>query len=227
MKKLLTIIIILGAGVTLLAQEKDIRVLADFTKVDVGQAIRLTLVPGSKNEAEVKAGANISLQDVETEVRGSRLRIKILGSHQGSTRVTITLTYKSLSGLTISSAASVTTRGPIKADELEVEVTSAADARLEVEVKQLDVEVSSAADLTLHGKAVAQRVSVASAGKYDGDELTCEKVNVKVSSAGSARVSSHKELEAEANSGGTIKYRGNPEQVYVNTSSGGNIEKIN
>ncbi len=226
MKKILPIIIVIASVNMLFAQEHDRRVLPAFSKVSVGEAISLTLVPGDKNEAKVSVKGNISLPDVETSVHGSWLRIRITGSHRGNTEVAIVLTYKSLAELNISSAASVKTKGPVKATDLTIEVSSAADADLEILTKELTVEVSSAANLTLAGSTVTQEVSVSSAAEYDGADLACEMADVTVSSAGSARIAASRELKAEANSGGTIKYSGTPQKVYVNTSSGGDIDKV-
>ncbi|MEN8247323.1 MAG: head GIN domain-containing protein [Bacteroidota bacterium] len=206
------------------AQETETRQLNDFTEVSVGEAVKLTLVKGSKNEAKITS-SNIDLRDIETEVSGDRLRIGIDGRHYNNIGVSITLTYKEIDELNVSSAANAKTEGAIKTENFEITVSSAGEANIEIEVKKLKVDVSSAGDLWLKGKAINQMVEVSSAGDYEGFELVCEVAAVRVSSAGSAEVNATKEIEANANSGGSINYKGNPDKVYVNSSSGGSVKK--
>ena len=82
-------------------------------------------------------------------------------------------------------------------------------------------------ELVLEGKASSQRAGVSSAGEYMGYDLDCEETYVRASSAGSARVSASKKIDAKASSAGSVKYKGNPDKVYVNASSGGSAKKAN
>ena len=225
MNKIFVFIIFLtGTTLTVMAQETETRSLSNFSNVSVGEAISVTLIPGNKNEAIVKV-KNIDLEDVETDVSGSRLKIELRGNHRGNIDVEVTLTYKSIEGLSISSAADVVTKGPIKSSSLDISVSSAGNGDLEIIAEAIDVDVSSAGDLTLSGKTGSQRVSVNSAGDYDGYDLDCAEAYVRASSAGSARINASKKIDAKASSGGSVNYKGNPDKVYVNSSSGGDVNK--
>lgn len=218
------LILLASSAMTAFAQESETRSLANFSEVSVGEAISVTLIPGNKNEAVVKV-RNIDLEDVGTDVNGSRLKIELRGNHRGNIDVEVTLTYKSIDGISVSSAADVVTKGAIKSASLDISVSSAANADLDIIAEEIDVDVSSAGDLTLTGKTRSQRVSVNSAGEYDGYDLECAETYVRASSAGSARVNATKKIDAKASSGGSVKYKGNPDKVYVNSSSGGNVNK--
>jgi len=227
MKKL-TAILFLVTAVTISAfsQNTETRSLDNFSAVSVGEAIKLVLIPGNKNEAKIMA-TNVDLDEIETRVFGSRLKIELSGNRYRNIEVEIQLTYKQLEELDVSSAANVTTKGAIKADELEISVSSAGNARLEVEVASIDAEVSSSGDLVLAGKATAQRVNVSSAGEYKSYDLACDDTYARASSAGSARLMASKKIDAKASSAGSIKYKGNPDKVYVSSSSGGSVSKTN
>jgi hypothetical protein len=221
-----TLIIIVALATVVFAQQTETRKLDNFSAISVGEAIELILVPGNKNEAKITAD-NIDLDEIETKVFGSRLKIELAGNRYKNIDVEITLTYKSLEELSVSSAANVTTKGAIRAEEFEVSVSSAGFAGLEVEAKEIDVEVSSSGELELEGRTVSQRVGVSSAGEYKGYDLACEDTYVRASSAGSARVSASKKIDAKASSAGSVKYKGNPDKVYVSSSSGGSTSKSN
>jgi len=207
-------------------QVKESRLLSDFNGISIGEAIHLTLIPGDKNEA-VLTVENIDLADVQTEVRGSNLKIGLEGGRHRNVKVFVSLTYKSIEEISVSSAADVITQGPIKSDAFDISVSSAGSAKLEIDAKEIEVAVSSAGDLSLTGKCISQRIEVSSAGEYNGYELACETSYVRVSSAASAKVVASKQIDAKANSAGSIRYKGNPQKVYVSANSGGHVKKAN
>ena len=221
-----TFILLAGFSLTVLAQNTETRSLDDFNAVGIGEAIKLVLVQGNKNEAKITAH-NVDLDDIETRVSGDKLKIELSGNNYRNIEVEITLTYKNLAELSVSSAANVTTKGPIRSKEHEISVSSAGYARLEVDAQEIEVSVSSSGELVLEGKASSQRAGVSSAGEYMGYDLDCEETYVRASSAGSARVSASKKIDAKASSAGSVKYKGNPDKVYVNASSGGSAKKAN
>ena len=166
MNKLFVFIILLtGSALSVIAQETETRSLSDFSEVTVGEAIKVTLIPGNKNEAVVEV-RNIDLEDVETDVRGNSLKIELSGNRYRDIDVAITLTYKSIEAISVSSAADVVTKGAIKSASLDISVSSAANADLDIVADKIDVDVSSSGELRLSGKSSSQRVSVSSAGDY-------------------------------------------------------------
>jgi hypothetical protein len=226
MKRLLSTLFLSSLLVaTSLAQNSALRKLDAFNSVSIGEAIKLTLVPGNRNEAAIQA-QNVDLDEIRTKVVGNQLKIELSGNRYRNIKVEIILTYKQIEELAVSSAASVVTRGAIRADDLEISVSSAGNARLEVDAGELDISVSSSGELNLSGKAISQRIDVSSAGEYRGFDLNCEKAYVRASSAGSARLAVSKEIDAKASSAGSIKYKGSPDKVYVNSSSGGKTSKV-
>jgi len=208
------------------AQNQETRDLASFSRLSVGEAIKVYLKEGSTESAKIEV-KGIDLDEVLTETSGSKLRIHLERGNHRNVDVKIWLTYVNLEEIDISSAASVQTESVLRADNLKVEASSAGDGKLEVDVNELRVEVSSAADLVISGKAGTQDVSVSSSGSYYAYDLKCEESEVSASSAGSAKVTASKKIDASASSAGSIRYRGNPEKVYVSSSSGGSARKSN
>ncbi len=225
MKKLLFITGLIAINISIsIAQVTETRALEDFSEITVGEAIDLILVPGNKNEARIET-SNIDLEDVRLEVRGNNLKVDLEGTRHRNINVKITLTYKSIEAISISSAASVSTKGAIKSSSLDIDVSTAGNANLEIEASEINIDVTSAGELELKGSTISQRVNVSSAGEYRGYNLNCQDAYVRVSSAGSVRVMATKKIDAKANSAGSVVYKGNPQKVYVNTSSGGSARK--
>jgi len=211
---------------TLEAQNKETRELENFTAVDVSEGIHVSLTKGNKELAIIEA-SGMSLEDVETEVSAGNLTIQLKRNHVRNVDVRINLTYVSLERLEVSSAADVDNSGTIEGEKLDLEVSSAGDAKLNVNVSDLYVEVSSAGDLSLSGSVKIQNISVSSAGKYHAYSLKSEEAYVKASSAGSAYLAVRGKIEATAHSAGKINYQGDPKKVYVSSKSGGNVKKAN
>ena len=90
MKKHFGILILLVvSAMSAIAQNTETRELSSFTELSVGEAINVILVPGSKNEAVIKA-RNIDLDDVETNVSGGRLKIELNGTRHNNIDVEVT-----------------------------------------------------------------------------------------------------------------------------------------
>ena len=225
MKKIIFILlsVVLSATLTY-AQVNETRHFDDFTGVKVGQAIKLKLVPGSENKAVIKAEGDIDAEDIKTDLSAGTLKIGLRGSHR-NVRVEITLTYKNLDKIVAGTAAKISNEKVLKTPELTIEVGTAAEAELVIDVDNLEVEVGQAGELVLSGMAQSQQVEVSTAGEYDGSELETAIVRVEASSAGKARVLARERLTAEASSGATLTYYGNPQKVNLQSNSGGSIRK--
>lgn len=229
MKKVVLIFaIIFICGTTLFSQNREERSLSSFDKLRVGQGIEVTLVKGNEEKAVVEVDG-IDLDDVYTEVMGKTLRIGLenrrFGNYRRNIDVEITLTFKSLRGISASSAANVYSRSVIESDEIFIDVSSAGRVEIEVRSNHVELEASSAADIEIAGKTKTLEVGVSSAGNIRAYELEAEEVDARASSAGSLRCTATRIIDARASSGGSIRYEGNPDKEYTNTSSGGSVRR--
>jgi hypothetical protein len=228
MKKTILIIsiVLLWSSSFVLAQKSETRNLSSFTSISVGEAIDVYLKQGSSESVKVEV-SGIDLDEVLTEVKGDRLKIHLERGNYRNIEVDVWVTYKTIESIDMSSASSVVTEGVLKAGSLSIDASSAADGTLELDVESLEADVSSSADLEVSGKVSMMDISVASAGKFDAYNLDCEEAEVSASSAGSARVNVSKRIDANASSGGSIRYKGNPDKVYEDESSGGSVNGSN
>ena len=206
------------------AQQREDRNLDSFNELSVGEAIRVTLIKGTREKAEIIA-SGIDLEDVITDVSGNGLRIHLEGNNYRNIDVQINLTYRELEEISISSAARVVAEEAITASSLEIEVSSAGGGELNLNAGNVEIDVSSAGKLELSGKADRLEVDISSAGDLDAYELQCQEAEIDVSSGGSANVFITNRIDARANSGGNIRYKGEPEKVFVNSNSGGSVKK--
>lgn len=247
MKKsfLITILGILVAGATF-AQSEQTRSLSSFSEISAHEGIDVFIRQGSKEEARIVSESH-NLDDVLTEVSGGRLKIHLEGNNHRNIDVEVYVTYKSIKAISASSAASLTAEGTIdaggsdfdvnvssagdieasieNADEVEIDASSAGDARLKIEANEINADVSSAGEIKVIGVSVKQDIQASSSGDYDGYDLECEEVEASASSGGSIKVNASKKLDARASSGGSVRYKGSPTYLDASSSSGGSVRK--
>ena len=141
-------------------------------------------------------------------------------------KVGLYILHKELDEIGISSAARLEAEDPIKAGSMEIDVSSAAKGVIALDVGDLEMDISSAGNLDLSGKANTMEVDISSAGTLRAYDLVCKDAEVDVSSAGTAKVNVTGRFEGDASSGGSIRYQGEPDIVYANSSSGGSVKKV-
>lgn len=226
MKKVLGVITLCLVLFSALAQESEVRSVGSFTGVKVGEAIDVYLKKGDKESVKVEiTGARLS--DVLTEISGSYLKVHMRDGSYRNRNVKVFVTYVSLEKIHASSASNVFSEGTIRSNSMDISVSSAATVELTIETGFASIDASSAGDMVLEGKAKELALEVSSAGEVDAYGLDSEIVRANASSAGSAKVSVSKELNAHASSGGSIRFRGAPSKTNTDSSSGGSVKKSN
>lgn len=224
MKKPIIYAILFACSTTVFAQNSNNRKLEKFTTISVSEAIDVNLIKGSSYSAKITA-RNIDLKDILTDVSEGNLKVHLAGNNHNNVNVSIDVTFISLEGIYANSAAEVKSSSVIEASSLRIKASSAADIDLEVKVGALKVSASSAADVILSGTADSQEVDISSASDYKAFDLKSKTADVSASSAADARVYASESLDASASSGGSVKYKGNPDKLREHSSSGGDVKE--
>jgi len=225
MSKILSFVFVLLLSAARFDQENQRRNISHFTGVKVAEGIDVYLIRGDKESAKVEVYGT-SIQNVITEVSGSYLKIHMRdGNYKGRVEVKVFVTYTQIEKLSASSAGNIFSQGVIKTSSLEVGSSSAGNIEIEVEAGQVDISASSAGEIEIKGTAKSLNADASSAGEIDAYDLEVESVEVEASSAGSVKVNVKDALNANASSGGSIRYRGNPSKSITNSSSGGSVKK--
>lgn len=225
-RKILLLFWFLAAVGILAAQDMEERSLRSFTEVRVSNAIDVRLIASNEEKVIIRSD-NVDLDEIETDVSGSILKIYLSGNRYRKVSVEVDVYFKTISGISANSASNVKGSGIIKTNQLYVSTSSAASIEVEVEAERLKLDASSSGDLKISGKATEVDVDVSSAGSIYAYDLNAEVVTADASSAGNIKISVSKELEAAANSAGSIRYRGNPGKSHVRSNSGGSVRSSN
>lgn len=223
-----SILLVVILSTNLLAFES--RNLPEFDEVSAATGIKVVLIKSSETKANVEV-ENGDTKDVITEVKGSKLQIKFdsnLGwsrSHRNR-KATVTVYYKSLDGVHVSSGAMVTAKNKIQGNDLNLKGSSGGMMELDIESNNLTIDISSGGVLTISGAVHDLDIDVSSGGVLKAEDLDCDNANADASSGGVATFKVSKMLDADASSGGSIRYLGNPDKIRTNTSVAGSIKAI-
>lgn len=226
MRTLVMIAALVLAGGVAWSQESEVRKVGPFKGVKVAEGIDAYLKKGSKEEVKVEA-SGIRLDNVLTEVSGDYLKIHLKEGSYRDRDVKVYVTYVAIDKLSASSGANIFHEGILTADDLELGASSAGNIELKVDCDELEASASSAGEIEVEGKARTVEFDASSAGEVDAYDLTADNAYAEASSGASIKLSVSKSLEARASSGGSIRYRGNPERSNTNASSGGSVRKSN
>ncbi|QDW18744.1 head GIN domain-containing protein [Flavobacterium sp. KBS0721] len=196
----------------------------DFTKIDVSNAIDLVIEQSDATEIVVEADDNIQ-KEIITKVENGTLIIK---SKHNSFRVTkkkVTVKMPKIDKLEASSASTVSNKGIIQGENLDLESSSAATIDLNVESDNISADSGSGSTISVKGKALTFHTSASSGSNVNAGELLANDIHAEASSGASVNVHPIVKLKAEANSGGSVNYNNTPKTIEKTSNSGGSISQ--
>lgn len=203
---------------------KQDREIGHFTAISAGTGLDVFVVQGETEAVTVEADENLH-DNIITEVRGDKLVVKIEDRIRRAKAMSVYITLVDVHKIHISSGCDFKTESTIKVQELDIEVSSGADADLDIHVDKLSCSVSSGADANLWGTANYFYGKASSGSDLDAHKLIAKICKAKASSGADVSVNATEEIDASASSGGDVSYYGNPTKVDVNTSSGGDVNR--
>ena len=200
------------------------RSVVPFNEIKVSSGIDVFITQGEEEAIKVIADDNL-LDYIKTEASEGRLKIYTNVNIRQSRSKEVHLIYKQIRSIKISSAGDVKATNRMKAEDLDINLSSAGDLELDVEAEQISCKISSSGDAYITGNADKLDADLSSAGNLYAYDLIVKKAKVHASSAGNAKIHATEEVHLTASSAGDIYYKGNPENVHINTSSAGSIVK--
>lgn len=195
-----------------------------FNRLKVSCGLDVFITQGEKESIKVIADENL-LEYIKTEIFDNTLKIYTDANIRHAKSKEVHLVYKQLREIDISSAGDVEGTNRMKADDLDLDLSSAGDLVLDVEATSINCNISSAGDARLSGTVDELDADLSSAGDLNAWDLVARKARVNASSAGNARICATEEVDLNASSAGDIYYTGDPKIINTNKSSAGSIIK--
>ena len=225
MKKFL-IVFLACISSAVFAQQTETRSLGSFTAVRVSEGVSVILKKGDKESAKVEVTGG-SASAVLTEISGNYLKVHMSEGNHRNLNAKVYVTYVSLQKLFASTAGSIYASEVIKTDNMEIDASTAGTIEVMVDAGRLEAGASSAGEIEAKGQAKIVVASSSTAGEVNANDLQADEAELEASTGGSIKISVKSKIEARASSGGTIRYRGNPDKSNTTSSSGGSVKKSN
>ncbi|MBM3178653.1 MAG: DUF2807 domain-containing protein [Bacteroidetes bacterium] len=227
MKTHLQTLVLLLCGYLVTAQQSEMREIDDFEDLRVSGAIDLHLVKGSRPMVKVVT-EGFSPRKIMTEVSGRTLRIARSGNQFGRDMdVDVYVTYSELTRIDCHGASNVSSKDVVRADEVEINVSTAGYVEIPVRADRVFVQVKTAGQVILSGDTGSLDFFADTSGTLDAYQLSADVVKATVQTAASARVSVRDEIKANVSTAGSLRYRGNPRRSNTNATTGGSVKQMN
>ncbi len=202
----------------------DTKTLSPFDEIILSGNVSALLVAGEEESIEVKNDAD----RLDFYVEGKSLKVKAtdLVKYNKTPTIKVIITYKKLRVLKARAGSSAYTEQPISGDKLDLRFSTGASGELEVAQSSLDINVSEGGNLKLRGETDWQEIKVATGGMLSAYKLEALNTVVKANTGGSAKVTTTKSINARANTGGSINYKGDPRKVQRKDGLSGTIRSL-
>jgi hypothetical protein len=203
-----------------------------FSAIWVSDGIDLFLTQGDSQALAISASEERYKMRLKTEVINGTLKIyydskDLVWNSNSKRKLKVYVSFISLTKLSADAGANVMAKNILKLGNLEMKCSSGATVFAEVEATAVDASQNSGAEIVLKGKVGQLQVEVNSGAMFKGFDLAADNCSAKASSGGGVRILVNKELNAHANSGGGIQYKGEAVIKNLNVNSGGYVKRAN
>jgi hypothetical protein len=186
------------------------RNISAFSKIESSAGIEVILTKGGKEELGVVVGDQSYINEVKTVVNNGTLKISREGDWKfwntwKNWKVKVYVSYVNLESIDVSSGSTVRGEG--------------------LDLNKLSVDLNSGAIVELEGKVGTLNVDASSGASFRSFGLKTSKCVADVSSGAGIQVTVEKEINADASSGGYIRYKGEGLIRNIDVSSGGSVKK--
>lgn len=196
-----------------------------FNTIKTSQGLDVYVTQGNDESIAIEADENLH-ELIRTEVTNNELNIYLDKNIGYASSKKVMVTFKDVSKITSTSGSDVMSTGTIKTDHLELNSSSGSDMELAVITSSLVCNASSGSDLKISGKTNKLIASATSGSDIKAGDLVAETSHASANSGADIVINTSRELIANANSGGDIKYYGNPQTVNKNDGPSGSIKKL-
>lgn len=194
----------------------------NFTKINIGTGLDLSITQGTKNRILVEADENLQ-EIIIVEVSDGILNIYSEKNIRKAKSRKIYVTIKDLESLTATSGADVYVKETLTVNNLKIKATSGANIIIAIDANSVETSATSGSEIEISGTSNKHATSATSGAAIDGYELESKSVIAKVTSGADINVFASESIDAIATSGGDIDFKGNPKKITKKSSSGGSV----
>ncbi len=201
------------------------RAVSGFSALEVGGAFKVILRQGDTEKLIIESDKE-EISDIVTEVVGNKLKIHMKPGWRGQYHdMTIQLTFIKLESMDFSGAVEVVSEQTLNFNNLEVQVSGAAEISMAFNAEKFDAEFSGASELDLSGKCTSGYFDISGATDMNAENLEFTNLTMDVSGAADARINVTGVLNIDASGASTVRYKGTP-QINSDVSGASSLKAM-
>ncbi len=203
-----------------------------FHGIEVSTGIQLILVQGATEDVAVSAATTEHRDKIITRVDNGILKIYYenklgaINTRKERKELKAYVSCKNLDQLHANTGAGVTIDGVIKSTSLKIRSTTGGEIKGEINVSDLKVDQNTGSVVTLTGETGKLDVEGDTGSMFEGIDLKTGTCTAATSTGAGIYITVQKELNARANTGGYVKYKGDVGVREIKTNTGGSVKKI-
>ena len=197
----------------------------NFSSIFLKGPYSVNLRQSDNNALTIKASEKY-IELIEVSSDGGELRIEMDEKRfKKPWNIEVYINFKELSKLRIEGAVDLQSDNSIKTDNLKLEFEGAGNVELDIEVSKVIAEISGVGNFEITGNTEYHKVSFDGIGNYDAQNLHSKFTLVESNGIGSVSVHASDKLKGEASGIGSIDYFGDPDDVDLDASGLGSVNR--
>lgn len=212
------------------APQQEERTTGSFKGIASGSSLKIKVTLGSKESIRFEGDAD-AIADLITEVKDGILIIRPKTKWNDWSRrhrdadITVYISAKRLTSLTMSGSGSLEVLNPINSSELITTLTGSGSISATANVKSLTGVISGSGSLDLKGKSNEANLTLSGSGQFKGKSFSVNDLSVQISGSASVYITANEKIDAVISGSGNVYYSGNA-TIEKTTSGSGRVRKM-
>ncbi|RAJ33304.1 head GIN domain-containing protein [Pedobacter cryoconitis] len=190
------------------------RSVGSFRGVATGGPLTVKITMGNKESLRLE-GDQEAISELTTEVISGILTIKpktkwnIWSRKYNSAHITVYITAKKISSLTMSGSGNMEVENAINSSELVTTLSGSGGITATANVKSFTGTISGSGSIKLSGKADNSNLTLSGSGGFKGRDFAVNDLSAQISGSANIYITVNKNIEAVISGSGSIRYSGN------------------
>lgn len=197
----------------------------DFSRIYLKGSYEVHLRQSGKCELTIIAREDY-FDRLEVASRGGELSIEFEGKNFRNTKsIELYITFRDLEKLEIEGAVDLQCENQIKTSNFKFEFEGAGNVELNIESDKIIAVISGVGNFEIEGETDYHKVEFSGIGSYEAQNLHSKYTIVESNGIGSVKVFASIKFKGEANGIGSIDYYGDPDDVSINATGLGSVNR--
>lgn len=229
MKYFFIIILFVSTGLKTFSQETAKQKLTEFNELIIQGRFTVDIEYSDEMEAVAVAhGEAVDLENLSYDYSDNALKIKYSGSLLDDVDLNLIIKVNKFTYLEARHGVEIRVAKNFDFNNNPMSLKSVSGGKISInlEAPTVTAEISKGGSIRISGKTKKLDATVKTGGTIGAANLNAEEVKARVSLGGEIICAPEKSLDAQVTSGGTINYKGKPEDFKEKTRLGGTIKAI-